>query len=142
MLSGRYVTDHRARFWSKSNPEGYCQLCQATGHELAIGSLEHLLLKCPVLSENRSQSISHWSLNMVDKPDLLPLVTNHTLPTDVQGELLHLQFLLDPSVCPKVISAVQEVGVGILSHLHYMTRTWCHSQHLKRKRILKFYNVL
>ena len=30
MLSGRYITDHRARHWSSANPSGLCQLCLIT----------------------------------------------------------------------------------------------------------------
>ena len=29
MISGRYMSDYHTRHWSKSNPKGYCQLCQA-----------------------------------------------------------------------------------------------------------------
>ena len=142
MLSGRYVTDHRARHWSRTNKEGYCQACLATGHPATPGTLEHLLLKCPALAEIRSQSISHWSAYMVDKPDLLPIVSHHTLAQGSEGEHLHMQLLLDPSVCPVVVTAVQELGKGILSHLMYMCRTWCHSHHLKHRRLLKLYNII
>ena len=49
VLSGRYVTDHGARHWSKVNPEGNCQLCLVGGHGAEIGTLEHQLLKYPAL---------------------------------------------------------------------------------------------
>ena len=53
MFSGRYVTDHRARHWSKTNPQGFCNLCFAarknddrSNHSsMPLGSLEHLLLR-------------------------------------------------------------------------------------------------
>ena len=58
MLSGRYVTDHRARYWSSSNPQGFCQLCLITGQPRTLGTLEHMLLRCPVLADIRSRSMS------------------------------------------------------------------------------------
>jgi hypothetical protein len=54
MLSGRYVTDYRARHWTQSNPQGLCLLCLIQGHPATQGTLEHLLLKCPALSQART----------------------------------------------------------------------------------------
>ena len=53
-----------------------------------------------------------------------------------------MQFLLDPTACPVVTKAVQVSGDGVLSHLFYLTRTWCHSLHLKRRRLLKLFNII
>jgi hypothetical protein len=145
MLSGRYVTDYHARHWSKTNPEGLCQLClafPASGHATSLGTLEHLLLKCPALAATRAKCTSHWSAYMVDKPFLLPIITHHTLTPSLLGDKLQMELLLDPSTCPKVISAAQAMGAGIMSHLLYMTRTWCHAHHLRRKRLLKLYNII
>ena len=142
MLSGRYVTHHRARYWSTSNPEGHCQLCILSSHPLTPGTLEHLLLKCPVLAETRLNSIHHWSAYLTDKHTLLPILAHHTLSPGKEGDQLHVQFLLDPSTCPAVVLALQELGSGVLSHLLYLTRTWCHAQHLKRRRLLKLYNII
>ena len=58
MLSGHYVTDHRARYWSKTNPQGHCQLCLIAGYPSTTGSLEHLLLYCPALAVTRSNAVS------------------------------------------------------------------------------------
>ena len=142
MISGRYVTDYRARHWSKTNPSGECQLCLVHGHAFTPGTLDHQLLMCPALAEVRRNSVSLWSAYMVDKPSLLPIISHHTLTPGVEGERLHMQLLLDPSTCPMVISSVQELGVGILTHLLYLSRTWCHAHHLKRRRLLKLFNIL
>ena len=142
MISGRYVTDHRARHWSKSNPSGECQLCLVHGFASTPGTLEHQLLSCPALDEVRTNAISHWSSYMVDKPLLLPIVRHHTLYPDSEGQKTQMELLLDPSSCPMVISAVQEHGQGILSHLLYLSRTWCHAHHLRRNRILKLHNII
>ena len=142
MISGRYVTDHRARHWSSSNPDGHCQLCLLTRHHATPGTLEHQLLKCPVLHDTRSKSISHWSQYLIDKPSLLPIVRHHTLTPGPEGVKLQMELLLDPSTCPMVVQAVQVSGNGILTHLFYLTRTWCHSNHLKRRKMLKLYNII
>ena len=129
------------------------QLCLMTGHPAVSGTLEHQLQKCPALAETRKKSVSHWSNYLKDKPSLLPIVKHHTrvwcltigrytLTPGLQGMKLHMELLLDPSTCPMVIQAVQSFGKGILSHLLYMTRTWCHSHHLKRRRLLKLYNII
>ena len=142
MISGRYVTDHRSRHWSVTNRDGHCQLCLAVGHPSTPGTIEHLLLRCPALSETRTNAVSMWSAYMVDKPYLLPIVKHHTIGLVTQVEPIHLQLLLDPASCPMVITAVQECGLAILSHLLYMTRTWCYSHHLKRHRLLKLLNII
>ena len=142
MLSGRYVTDHRARYWSKINPEGHCQLCQIAGYPSTTGSLEHLLLYCPALAVTRSNAVSHWSAYMVDKPFLFNIISHHTLTPGNEGEHLQMRLLLDPSTCPLVIRAAQTYDIDVLYHLHYMTRTWCHSHHLRRRRLLKLHNII
>ena len=53
-----------------------------------------------------------------------------------------LDLLLDPSTVPLIIKTVQNLGMGILSHLFYMTRTWCFMHHSKRKKLLKLYNII
>ena len=142
MLSGRYVTDYRSRHWEKSNPSGYCQLCMMTGFPQTPGTLTHLLIGCPALSDVRLKMISLWRDYILDKPTLFPLVNHHTVYSDQSGEELHMLFLLDPSSCPTVILSVQNHGQGILSDLMYLTRTWCHSHHSKRRNLLKLYNVI
>ena len=142
MLSGRYVTDYHARHWSKTNQEGFCQLCLASGHSATLGTLEHLLLRCPTLAATRANSSSHWATYMRDKPFLFPIVQHHTLTPGLPGKKLHMELLLDPTSCPMVIIAAQVMGAGVISHLLYMTRTWCHAHHLRRKRLLRLYNII
>ena len=142
MLSGRYVTDHRARHWSATNPQGNCQLCMLEKFPETPGTLEHLLLCCPALAEVRKDCTSLWSAYMVDKSFLLPIVSKHTVNPGECCRNSNMQILLDPTSCPLVIAAVQQMGPGILSHLMYLSRTWCSAHHLRRRRILKLYNVL
>ena len=98
-----------------------------------------MLVKCPALAEPRQSSVLHWSDYLSDKPDIYPVIAHHTLSGD---DGLHVQLLLDPASCPMVISLVQELGRGILSHLLYLTRTWVYSHHLKRQRLLKLHNII
>ena len=60
MLSGRYVTDYRARYWSHTNQEGNCQAYTLTGHPETPGTLEHLLVTCPALADTRTSANSFW----------------------------------------------------------------------------------
>ena len=143
MISGRFVTDYRARHWSKSNSQGFCQLCLlANQPETHSGTLEHLLLWCPALAVTRQNAKSHWFEYLQNKQFLAPIISHHTSTPGPEGESLQMQLLLDPSTCPLVISEAQKLGSGILSHLFYLTRTWCHSHQLKRKKLLRLYNII
>ena len=142
MLSGRYVTDHRSRHWSSKNPQGVCQLCLVSKFPPTPGTLEHLLLECPVLSETRRGLYTHRCNYIADKPALIPIIDYHTQSQGQEGVNLHMQLLLDPSTCPMVVKAAQCEGNGILVHLLYLSRTWCHSHHQKRRKLLKLYNII
>ena len=142
MLSGRFVTDYRSRHWSKTNSEGLCQLCLMGKYPSTLGTLEHFLLECPALLDVRKTCSSHWSNYLQAKPVLLPIVSHLSDLDNLNDIKPQIQFLLDPSSCPEVIKSVQEYDVGIMSDLLYMTRTWCHSHHLKRQKILRLYNII
>ena len=133
MLSGRYRTDRLARHWSNSNPKGFCRLPGCIGCE---GSLQHILLHCPALAETRKKIISHWSAFLVSRPWLFPVVAHHTLG----DHQLHLQFLLDASTLPLVISS-SRTNPQILSSCFYLARTWNFSIHLTREKIRKLWNL-
>lgn len=148
MLSGRYVSDYHSRHWSKLNPEGICQLCRAkrasNGTNVSIpvplGTLDHLLLYCEELSEQRSKCRSLWESYTSDKPIIRSLTINYDL--DNITWYPNMQLLLDPTVCPEIISASQKHRDGIFSHVCYLTRTWCHSIHIRRIKLLKLYNII
>ena len=54
MLSARYVTDKLSRYLTTGS-SGLCSIPGCTGS--SVGSLEHLLLFCPALSDARNRSI-------------------------------------------------------------------------------------
>ena len=147
MLSGRYNSDYHVRHWSRTNPTGYCQLCLASrynDHDLnddislppPLGTLEHILLECMSLNEARNKCISLWLDYTSDKFLLrdLFMIDGSCKPTT--------QFLLDPSSCSDVIRIAQENNHGIQNHLFYLTRTWCHSIHIRRLKLLKLFNII
>ena len=134
MLSGRYRTDLLMSNWLTSNPDGLCRLPGCSGE---TGSLKHILLECSGLSaEARATALSHWSSFLVPRPWLLPVVAHHTLG----GDQLNLQFLLDPSVLPMVISANKD-NPETLPSCFYLARTWNFTIHLKREKIRKLWNL-
>ena len=78
-----------------------------------------------------------WSDFMVSRPLLLPIIRKYTCETDK----LFLQFLLDPSCLPLVISAAKS-DPDILKHCMYLSRTWCYTVHIARMKLLKILNIL
>lgn len=47
-----------------------------------------------------------------------------------------VQFLVDPSVLPLVITLRQEYGEEAVSSILYLTRTYCHTLHKSRLKML------
>ena len=133
MLSGRYRTDRLSRHWNHDNPEGLCRLPGCLDQQ---GDLHHILLHCPALLSSRMKMIKLWSDFMVSRPSLLPIITKYTL----EAPELMLQFLLDPSCLPLVIST-NITNPGTLQHCLYLSRTWCFSTHVTRSRLLHQLNL-
>jgi hypothetical protein len=133
MLSGRYRTDTLSRHWTQDNPHGYCRLPGCTNQE---GNLHHILLSCPALADSRARMISLWGAFMVSRPALLPIIKHYT----IDQEHLLLQFLLDPSCLPLVISSNRS-HPDTLKHCLFLSRTWCFSTHLARSKLLRQMNL-
>ena len=125
-LSGRYRTELLASHWSQNKP-GYClqMSCKST-----VETLAHILLYCPSYSVARSKLQNLW----LRFPNLC---VNHLVRSLLSGppETL-LQFLLDPSVHPDVISMEQECGTEPLKIVFHLTRTWCYDIHRLRAKLL------
>ena len=127
MLSGRYVTDQLARHWRK-NSSGMCTIPSCSGTD--IGSLEHLLLFCPALDQERTQLRSLSSAIALESHDLHTIIYN-VLYTDTSVDTV-MQFLLDCSSLPAVIRARHVLGDMIINRLFYLTRKWCYNMHGSR----------
>ena len=93
MLSGRYRTDKLMSKWSTTNPSGFCQLPGCHGE---LGTLQHILLECPSLSNARIKSISHWTAFLVPRPWLFPSSPSIPLVTlkSIYSSYLTPQFFL------------------------------------------------
>ena len=126
MLSGRYVTDKLARHWRR-NTNGMCTIPSCPGTK--VGSLEHLLLFCPALDQERSKIKNLCLTVALETSDLNTVI--HSVLGSTSAELV-MQFLLDCSSLPAVIKLRQASGDEIMYRLFYLTRTWCYNMHRSR----------
>ena len=134
MLSGRYISDFRTRHFNNSNPTGACRLClSSSGSPAPPGTLEHLLLLCPSLQPAYQRAALHWTDHLASRPQLYQVVTQYCLGT-VQSSV---QFMLNPSCCPAVISAAQQLGETVFTDCHLLSRVWCYGAHTLRMKLLK-----
>ena len=131
LLSGRYRVEALSGHWVPWNTEGMCTLpeCWKTD-DAHNGSIESFLLSCPSLSSTRA-NLGEFKYNFLEtNPDLLPLVTQCMTIDPVQ-------FWLDCSTMPQVISYVQKCGHSVLFKLFKLTRHYCHTLHKQRISLLK-----
>ena len=131
IFSGRYRTESLASHWS-ANKEGYClsrTCCMETE------SVEHILLTCPAYEDCKKKLYSLW-LSTKNK-----VVRQLVLQAFSSENKFLLQFILDCSVMPEVIKAVQTTDDDdFLNELFYLTRTWCFSVHRERMKMLGRWN--
>ena len=80
---------------------GFCQLPSCTE---VTEDLTHILLLCPSYEESRHRVLNMWLEHLTDKPHIQSVVQHYTATQDTDS----VQFLLDPSVLPLVISLQQE----------------------------------
>ena len=136
-LSGRYRTERMCRFWSK-NKDGIC-LLPSCKNIFVSETIQHVLLHCSGMNENRRRLKSFTDKIAVDKPVIQQIISTYMNTDD---EYLRVQFLLDCSVLPLVISSYQIHGPIIYQQLYRISRTWCRSLHLARLKLLGRYNKL
>ena len=136
-LSGRYRTERMCRFWSK-NKDGVC-LLPSCKNIFVSETIEHVLLHCSGLNEKRRRLRSFTDMFAADKPVIQQIISTYMNTDD---EYLRVQFLLDCSVLPLVISSYQTHGPIIYQQLYRISRTWCRSLHVARLKLLGRYNKL
>ena len=118
MLSGRYRCGSLTRHFSPANT-GLCELCSEE-----VESLEHILVpKCPVLSRKK-ESLIEYARNLLANNKTASEIFE--LYIESKNEEAFVQFILDPTVCPEVISAKSN---NIHEPLLRISATWCHSMH-------------
>ena len=130
MLSGRYRTDLLASHWT-NNPHGSCLIPLCNSSE--TGSIEHLLLSCPVLVETRNRMMK-LTYEVAEESPYLHHIISWVLEHP-DREIL-MQFLLDCSSLPIVIRMCQLYGQDLLNRLFYISRNWCYSIHRSRMTAL------
>ena len=131
LLSGRYRTEKLRHHWS-INKDGFC-LLPGCKHLKLIETEEHLLLHCPALVSVRRQLFSRILEFSADKTELQTLLSNLFFQLD---DAIKMQFLLDPSTLPAVISAFQTHGDEILAQCFKIGRMWCRSLHDSRLKLM------
>ena len=131
LLSGRFRVEALTGHWDPGNREGLCTLpeCWRT-LDWHKGSVEHFLLSCPSLSSAR-QTLHMFNLRHLQSNPYLEPIVNECL------EMCAVQFWLDCSTMPPVITAVQQFGEGLLFDIFKMTRNYCHGLHRARKALLE-----
>ena len=97
-------------------------------------TVEHILIECPAYLGCKKRLYSLWLSSKN------PAVYHLILEALSSEKDYLLQFLLDCSVLPTVITASQSYGDGIFSELFYLTRTWCFSVHRERMKMLGRWN--
>ena len=129
LLCGRYRTEKLRRHWSR-NREGYC-INQECYNLKQVESREHFLLHCRSFSDERRRLHRIITDFSADKPVLKNLLDNYFF---IDDNTVRMQFILDPSVLPNVISAAQIFG-GVIHQLCFkVSRLWCRSLHAARMK--------
>ena len=131
-MTSQYPSAKFSRHWSPENPLGICSNGSCKEYEV-IETSEHILLYCPAYNSARQNAIKLCL--QIKNQHVHQLVTNFFLT----GPHKLLQFLLDCSVIPEVISMAQQHGNAIYNDLFYLGRTWCFGIHrMRMKRLCKW----
>ena len=89
---------------------------------MTTGDLQHHLVHCPSLSSRRALLFDYWDMVSISNPHC-QLILKRMKTTEPEE---FLQFVLDCSVIPEVISAAQLYGQEIYNILFKSTRTYCY----------------
>ena len=120
LLSGRYRVEALSGHWTPWNKEGMCLLpaCWKTPSS-HLGTVKAFLLSCASLSHT-TNALEHLTVQFFQKNNILQTLVPECLQNDP------VQFYLDCSTMPAVISTVQEHGEALLASLFKLTRNYCH----------------
>ena len=110
--------------------DGVCELCH-----LEVEDLRHFLLpKCPILQDH-SKILLDYMKNILEKSVHCSTILDTIIDESKDNPSTWVQFVLDFSVLPQVISAAQD-DPSVLPLLFKVTRTYCYSLHRTRLKIL------
>ena len=134
MLSGRYRTESLTKHWGP-NKSGTCQMQMAKECETISEDISHILQQCPALDSTRIRLLDYTRVFSLNLPD--DVADTLTSCCDIKSSDF-VQFLLDCSVLPRVITLFQAYhGVlDILSLFFEVTRTWIYTIHRERLKRL------
>ena len=135
LMSGRYFSDWLCRHWSSDNPSGFCILCP--GKNLP-GTIDHMLVTCEALAEKRLLLAKYLKEQTEGNSALHETIKEIMSSSNIKNTV---QFLLDPSVVPSAISAIQR-EVFTLDDVFSVTRTYCYALHRRRLQLIGRFNVL
>ena len=134
-LSRQYPCGERTRHWSADNKDGLCSHPPCSEMRI-VESPEHILLTC--------SAYHHTRLNLISAALCTRNSASHELFLHhlFSSEKQMMQFLVDPSSIPKVISCAQLHGDDIYNDIFYIGRTWCYSLHRERSKRLGKWNFM
>ena len=126
LVSGRYRSESLVKYWNPSST-GKCKAPTCSNIQETV---EHILLDCSQYTEERHKLVSMWLRTKYQEVHYLVL-------NAFSASKSHLmQFILDCSTLPEVISAKQKHGDYILDETFRLTRTWCFIIHKARMKML------
>ena len=124
LLSGRYRTNDLIKHWNQSQTG----LCSAPGCD-SKETVTHIIIECRAYTNIRQKLLSMCLSTHCQ--EVYKLVLQALTSTK---EYL-MQFILDCSSLPQVITAKQKYGEVIFSEIFRLTRTWCFALHRERLRM-------
>ena len=128
LLSGRYRTESLCSHWSTNSMD----LCKMSTSCQVKEDIPHILQHCSALKDTREKLIM-FTINYCNSHPIISDIIHTYCNIDCR---LFCQFLLDCSVLPDVICAVQSHGQKVLEHLFNITRIWTYSLHRDRLKLL------
>ena len=106
-----------------------------------LEDLQHIIKTCPALQPTRlklSEFTKEYTEKKIDNEEVRKLILSMTTLTHPQ----YMDYLLDCSCLPPVVSLVQRLGVEeVLPHLFTISGTWLFVLHRERLKLLGRWNV-
>ena len=129
LLSGRFRCGSLLRHFYPERVSGICELCT-----LEIEDIPHIILpKCPLLFE-KANSLLNFAQDTLSATPTAAVIFNDII-IHGKDDNLKVQFMLDPTVIPQVITACQSDN-NLIKTILRITTTWCYSLNKTRRKLL------
>ena len=129
LLSGRFRSGSLLRHFYPDKISGICELCN-----IEIEDIPHIILpKCPRLHDKSLKMLKYAKDSFAMCPTTAKLFSD--IFTGGKDDFLKVQFMIDPSVIPEVITAAQ-ADRDLLCKLFRVTTTWCYTLVRTRRQLL------